>query len=136
MIGISKLYLGTVEPSDLLRYGRKSKKLPSRFLQFSSEKKPVIVWSSTQKCNLKCVHCYARATAKNCENELSTDEAKKMMEDLASYGAPVLIFSGGEPLMRKDFFELATYAEKLGMRTVISTNGGALKALLKWRLQE
>jgi len=54
MIGISKLYCGTVEASDPLRYGRDSSKLPSNMLQFSSDKKPVVVWNCTKRCNLKC----------------------------------------------------------------------------------
>ena len=61
MIGISKLYCGTVEASDPLRYGRSSKDLPSHLLQFSADKKPVVVWNITSACNLKCVHCYAAA---------------------------------------------------------------------------
>jgi hypothetical protein len=56
MIGISKLYCGTVEPSDLLRYGRQARELPSHLLQFSEDKKPVVVWNCTRSCNLKCVH--------------------------------------------------------------------------------
>ena len=61
MIGISKLYCGTVEASDPLRYGRSSSALPSHLLQFSSDKKPVVVWNITSACNLRCVHCYASA---------------------------------------------------------------------------
>ncbi|MEI6261720.1 MAG: 12,18-didecarboxysiroheme deacetylase, partial [Deltaproteobacteria bacterium] len=56
MIGISKLYCGTVEPSDALRYNRISSSLPSHLLQFSSDKKPVVVWNMTRQCNLRCVH--------------------------------------------------------------------------------
>ena len=55
MIGISKLYCGTVEPSDALRYGRDSSELPSHLLQFSADKKPVVVWNVTRRCNLRCV---------------------------------------------------------------------------------
>lgn len=123
MIGISKLYLGSVEPSDALRYGRKSSELPSHLLQFSVDKKPVVVWNVTRACNLKCIHCYAHAVAGKAANELSTDEAKATIDDLASFGAPVLLFSGGEPLVRKDLPELANYAVSKGMRAVISTNG-------------
>ncbi len=123
MIGISKLYCGTVEPSDALRYGRHSKELPSHLLQFSKDKKPVVVWNATRACNLKCVHCYAQAKAQRQENELTTQQAKIMIDDLAEFGAPVLLFSGGEPLMRKDLVELAQYAVDQGMRAVISTNG-------------
>jgi 12,18-didecarboxysiroheme deacetylase len=123
MIGISKLYCGTVEPSDALRYGRHSKHLPSHLLQFSSDKKPVVVWNVTRRCNLKCVHCYAHADGKADRNELTTAEGKRLLEDLAAFGVPVILFSGGEPLVRPDLVELAAYAVRLGMRAVISTNG-------------
>ena len=123
MIGISKLYLGTVEPSDALRYGRHSKHLPSHLLQFSADKKPVVVWNMTRQCNLKCVHCYAQAKATPNENELSTAEGKNLIDDLSQFGAPVILFSGGEPVMRPDLPELAQYAISRGMRAVISSNG-------------
>jgi 12,18-didecarboxysiroheme deacetylase len=126
MIGISKLYCGTVEPSDALRYGRRSTDLPSHLLQFSSDKKPVVVWNMTRACNLKCLHCYARASASSHEKELTTQEARIMMDDLAGFGAPVILFSGGEPLVRDDLVELAWYAVDHGMRAVISTNGTLL----------
>lgn len=123
MIGISKLYCGTVEPSDALRYGRDSAKLPSHLLQFSSDKRPVVVWNITRRCNLKCIHCYAKANETSSEDELSTAEGKKLLDDLAGFGVPVILFSGGEPLVRKDLPELASYAVEKGMRAVISTNG-------------
>jgi 12,18-didecarboxysiroheme deacetylase len=123
MIGISKLYCGTVEPSDALRYGRQSDKLPSHLLQFSADKRPVVVWNVTRRCNLKCIHCYAHAKDKAFKNELSTDEGKALLDDLAQFGVPVILFSGGEPFVREDLPELARYAVKLGMRAVVSTNG-------------
>jgi len=123
MIGISKLYCGTVEPSDALRYGRMSSKLPSHLLQFSIDKRPVVVWNITRRCNLKCVHCYAHAKNIPFDNELSATEGKNLIDDLAEFGVPVILFSGGEPLVRKDLPELADYAVKKGMRAVISTNG-------------
>ena len=123
MIGISKLYCGTVEPSDALRYGRRSQELPSHLLQFSEDKKPVVVWNCTRACNLKCMHCYAQAVEKSPEKELSTEQALVMIDDLAAFGVPVLLFSGGEPLIRKDLVTLAHYAVGKGMRAVISTNG-------------
>ena len=123
MIGISKLYCGTVEPSDALRYGRHSGKLPSHLLQFSKDKRPVVVWNMTRRCNLKCVHCYAHAKNIPSDNEMSTEEGKVLLDDLAAFGVPVVLFSGGEPLMREDMPELAEYAVQKGMRAVISTNG-------------
>lgn len=122
MIGISKLYCGQVEPSDMLRYGRQSKEMPSHLLQFSKDKKPVVVWNMTRRCNLKCVHCYAKAVEKD-KDAISTEQGKAMIDDLAAFGAPVMLFSGGEPLVREDLVELASHAVGRGMRAVISTNG-------------
>ena len=123
MIGISKLYCGAVEPGDVLRYRRESGKLPSHLLQFSQDKKPVVVWNMTRRCNLKCLHCYAGSRNVDYPGELTTAEARRMIEGLAAFGSPVLLFSGGEPLMRPDLPELARYAVASGMRAVISTNG-------------
>lgn len=123
MIGISKLYCGTVEPSDALRYGRASSRLPSHLLQFSRDKRPVVVWNITRQCNLKCIHCYAHAKNIPFDNELSTKDGKNLIDDLARFNVPVLLFSGGEPLIRKDLPELAAYTVEKGIRAVISTNG-------------
>jgi 12,18-didecarboxysiroheme deacetylase len=123
MIGISKLYCGTVEPSDTLRYGRRSGELPSHLLQFSADKKPVVVWNCTRACNLKCVHCYAGAVERSREKELDTGQGRGLIDDLASFGVPVILFSGGEPLMRQDLVELARYAVQKGIRAVVSSNG-------------
>jgi 12,18-didecarboxysiroheme deacetylase len=123
MIGISKLYCGTVEPSDTLRYSRHSGSLPSHLLQFSIDKKPVVVWNMTQRCNLKCVHCYARSEDISYDNELTHEQSLSMMDDLANFGVPVLLFSGGEPLVHPRLVEYAQYAVSKGMRAVISTNG-------------
>ena len=123
MIGISKLYCGTVEPSDALRYGRKSSELPSHLLQFSKDKRPVVVWNITRRCNLKCIHCYAHAKDQVFDNELTTEEGKNLIDDLSRFKVPVLLLSGGEPTIREDLPELAAYAIEKGMRAVISTNG-------------
>lgn len=123
MIGISKLYCGAVESSDALRYGRDSKKLPSHLLQFSADKKPVVVWNMTKRCNLRCIHCYAQAQGEKGQDAISTAAGKEIIADLARFGCPVLLFSGGEPLVREDLPELAHFAVRKGMRAVISTNG-------------
>ena len=136
MIGISKLYCGSVEASDPLRYGRKSGKLPSHLLQFSKDKKPVVVWNCTQRCNLKCVHCYSNSKNINYDGELTTVEAKSMIDDLAKFKSPVILFSGGEPLMRPDLFELIEHAVKVGLRAVISTNGTLITKKIAARLKK
>ena len=123
MIGISKLYCGTVEPSDPIRYGRHSRDLPAHLLQFSSDKKPVVVWNTTRACNLNCIHCYARAVHRSSDRELSTGQGINLLDDLATFGVPVILLSGGEPLLRPDLTELARNAVDKGIRAVISTNG-------------
>ncbi len=123
MIGISKLYCATVEPSDALRYERHSGQMPSHLLQFSKDKKPVVVWNMTRRCNLKCVHCYAQSEDIDYNNELTHEQSLAMIDDLAEFGVPVLLFSGGEPLVHPRLIEYAQYAVSKGIRAVISTNG-------------
>jgi len=128
MIGISQLYAGVATPADPLRYGRRSGRLPAHLLRFSADRKPVVVWSCSRRCNLRCIHCYADSENQRYEGELSNAEARAMIDDLARFGVPVLLFSGGEPLMRRDVLELAAYAGSLGIRPVISTNGTLITA--------
>lgn len=136
MIGISKLYCNTVEPSDTLRYSRHSSKLPSHLLQFSKDKKPVIVWNMTRRCNLKCVHCYAGSENKIYDNELDHEQCISMIDDLADFGVPVLLFSGGEPLIHPRLIEYAQYAVNKGLRAVISTNGTLITLKKAYKLKE
>lgn len=121
MIGITKLWCGQVTEGDVLRYERGA--TPAHLLQFATEKKPIVVWNSTRRCNLNCIHCYIDARDRDYPGELTTAEARKMIASVAEYKAPVLLFSGGEPLLRPDLFELMPYAKELGLRVVISTNG-------------
>ena len=123
MIGVSKLYCGAVEASDPLRYGRLSKNLPSHLLQFSADKKPVVVWNITRKCNLKCVHCYSHSEDRDYSGEMTTEQGFELLDDLSGFGVPVVLFSGGEPLIRPDILELMNHAVSKGMRAVVSTNG-------------
>ena len=89
---------------------------------------PVVVWNCTRSCNLGCVHCYSNSENRSYEGELDTDEAKIFIDDLSAFRVPVLLFSGGEPLMRKDFHQLVDYAASKGLRTTISTNGTLIDA--------
>lgn len=135
MIGVSKLYCGTVEPADPLRYGRASRRLPSRLLQFSEDKKPVVVWNMTRACNLRCRHCYANAGAGPAPDELNPEQAMALIDHLAAYGAPVILFSGGEPLMHPRLFDYIERAVKGGCRAVLSSNGLLLNAESAARLK-
>ena len=109
MIGISKLYFGTIEESDRLRYAK------------GAHARPIVVWNCTPTCNLACSHCYAATGDRT--HVLSTDEAKAVIDDLAAFKVPVLLFSGGEPFTRPDIRELAEYAKAKGLRVTFSTNG-------------
>ena len=82
----------------------------------------LIVWDITNSCNLKCKHCYANAGNKK-SNELTTEEAKNVIDQLDKASVPIIAFSGGEPLVRKDIFELTKYTHDKGIYTAIATNG-------------
>lgn len=136
MIGITKLYCGTATTGDVLRYGRKSADAPATYLQYTEDKKPVVVWNMSRRCNLKCIHCYADSENMDYPNELTTEEAKDMIRDLGEFKAPVLLFSGGEPLMREDIYELAELAIQCGIRPVISTNGTLITPKVAKKIKE
>ena len=125
MINISKLYCDQMTPGDWLRYGMKDsgERAGEVVPKKASERKPIVVWNYTSKCNLKCVHCYNDSGMEKESNESTTEEAKAILDDLADFGVPSVLFSGGEPFVRKDLFELIRYAGGKGLRTVISTNG-------------
>jgi radical SAM protein with 4Fe4S-binding SPASM domain len=83
----------------------------------------LVSYAITRKCNLNCKHCYSDSTDSPGADELSTTEAKALLDDLARWGIRLLILDGGEPLCRNDFFEIVSYASKKNMRTVVGTNG-------------
>jgi len=85
----------------------------------------LVVWNFTYKCNLKCKHCYSES-GNISKTELSTEEAKKVVNQIADFGVTSLAFSGGEPLMRKDFFEVARHAVEAGLYVSLATNGTLL----------
>jgi heme d1 biosynthesis radical SAM protein NirJ len=84
---------------------------------------PVVIWNLVRRCNLTCQHCYSISCDKDFPNELSTEQAFAAMDDLKAFGVPVLILSGGEPLMRADIFDIATRAKRIGFYVGLSTNG-------------
>ena len=108
MINISKLYCGQVTPGDWLRYGKagSGERAGDVVPKQAAERRPIVVWNITRACNLKCVHCYNDSGPEKAANELETKEAKGVLDDLAGFGVPCVLFSGGEPLMRGDLFEL------------------------------
>ncbi len=121
MIGCTKLICGKATVSEAIKY--KEGEIPSHLLQFSTNSRPIVVWNMNNRCNLNCKHCYVEAEDEKKEGELNTQEAKRFIQDLGKLKIPVLLFSGGEPLLREDVYELATWADKNGVRPILSTNG-------------
>ena len=115
MISVSRLLCGTVSPGDSLRY-RDAASTPG-------QPGPVVVWNCTGRCNLRCLHCYASGLNGDGDEQMNTEQAARFIGDLAEFGVPVILFSGGEPLLRHDLFELAGLAASHGLRTALSTNG-------------
>jgi len=97
-------------------------------------KGPVVLWNLIRRCNLTCMHCYSISADIDFPGELGTAEVLRVMEDLKAFGVPALILSGGEPLLRKDLFEIATRAKSLGFFTALSTNGTLIDAPLAERI--
>lgn len=122
MLSVTRLLCGQVSSGDALRYGRSSGG-PAHLLHYAREKKPVVVWNVTRRCNLHCAHCYSDSHDRDYPGELTTDEGLRLLEDLRAFGVPTVLLSGGEPLLRPDVLELARAARELGLRTVLSTNG-------------
>jgi len=123
MINVSRLYCGLAGQSDELRY-RKSANLG-----------PVVVYNCTNRCNLGCLHCYSSA-GDTCGNELTRNEAGRLLTELAEMRCPAVLFSGGEALLRSDLFDLLSEAKRLGLRTVISTNGTLIDAAAAAKLAD
>ena len=84
---------------------------------------PVVIWNLIRRCNLTCKHCYTTSADINFPGELSTSEVFTVMDDLKSFHVPVLILSGGEPLLRKDIFDIALRAKEMGFYVGLSSNG-------------
>jgi heme d1 biosynthesis radical SAM protein NirJ len=95
---------------------------------------PVVIWNLVRRCNLQCKHCYAVSADVDFPGELTTEQALRVMYDIRTARSPVLILSGGEPLMRPDIFDLSRRAKELGFYTSLSTNGTMIDAELANRI--
>ena len=133
MISVTKLLFAREYYGDSLRYTKSAHAMRNGAGEGMG---PVVVWNSTKTCNLKCRHCYMSSDSRKYQNELTTAEAKAFIDDLADFHVPVLLFSGGEPLIRPDFFELAEYAQQKGVRPTLSTNGTLITREVAARIKE
>jgi radical SAM protein with 4Fe4S-binding SPASM domain len=86
----------------------------------------VMSWNVTRECNMKCSHCYINATEKKLANELSTHEGKMLMDQICKVSSPLLILSGGEPLLRPDIYELIEYGASKGLKMGLGSNGSLI----------
>jgi MoaA/NifB/PqqE/SkfB family radical SAM enzyme len=111
--------------------------MPSDLLAFTQTRRPLVFWNITNQCNLSCSHCYINAGPKaQRKEELSLNEAKAFIDDLAEMRIPLLMLSGGEPLVRKDFWELAAYAKTKGLKTALSSNGTLITRRVAEKIKE
>lgn len=83
----------------------------------------VVAWEVTRSCNLACIYCRASSLCGPYEGELDTKEGLRLLDEIASLGSPVVILTGGEPLLREDIYALAVYGDQKGLRMVLATNG-------------
>jgi radical SAM protein with 4Fe4S-binding SPASM domain len=122
MIIFSKALADQATVWEALRASESCENLPPDLLRFSGKNKPVVMWNLTRHCNLSCQHCYMDAQA-DAREEISLEEGVRLVDELADLKIPILIFTGGEPLLSRNFYPLAFHAREAGLRTVISTNG-------------
>jgi len=125
VISVSKLLCGLDAEGDGLRYDAAAESEKAQIRE-RKQRRPVVVWNCTKQCNLYCDHCYAAAETEPAPGEMTTAEGKQFLDELAAFGAPVVLFSGGEPLAREDLVELVAHASDAGLRPVLSTNGTLL----------
>jgi radical SAM protein with 4Fe4S-binding SPASM domain len=142
MISITKLYCGVATSGDVIRYGEGgadesfAPARPASAGTAARQRRPVVVWNVTRRCNLDCIHCYSDSADVGYSDELTTEEAKCLLRDLAEFGVPALLVSGGEPLIRPDVFQLIAFAGSLGLRVTVSTNGTLITSDVARRLRE
>ena len=111
--------------------------VPSRYLAFSGMYRPVVFWNLTDRCNLSCTHCYNKSgPGRSTEGELTTAEALDVIDDLADMGSPLILFTGGEPLMRADIWDLARHAKSRGLKMALSTNGTLITPEIARRIRD
>ena len=96
----------------------------------------VISWNVTRKCNLKCAHCYINAAETDCKDELTTEEGKRLIDQICQVSHPLLILSGGEPLLREDIYELIQYGTQKGLRMGLGSNGASIDSTVAKKLKE
>ncbi len=109
--------------TDELKVNNQKLKTPNSELRTDKCQLRMVAWELTRSCNLACSHCRASSERGPYFGELTTDECRRVMDEIASMSKPVIIMTGGEPLLRHDIFDLARYGSGKGFRMVMATNG-------------
>ena len=130
MIALSKLVGGKATVSKRLTY-KSEEKIPNTLVEAKKNPIPVVVWNITSKCNLRCVHCYA-----NVNSVSEFNAASSLIDDLSALRIPVLLMSGGEPLMHKNIYDIIKYAKSKGIQVSLSTNGTLIDKDVAGKLKE
>src|SRR5450755_999717 len=86
----------------------------------------LVIWEVTQSCDLACVHCRTSAQTERDPNELTTEEGYQLLQEIKQFGNPLMVFTGGDPLKRPDFFDLARYSVQAGLRTNVTPSATPL----------
>jgi radical SAM protein with 4Fe4S-binding SPASM domain len=118
MINLTRLLHDRPQPADALRYG-----IGHGAPKSAAERRPIVVWNITRRCNLRCVHCYTDSSPRHYPGELTWSEMCTVTDDLAKFGVPAVLLSGGEPMLHPRFFDLSAHARERGLRLTLSTNG-------------
>lgn len=96
----------------------------------------MVAWELTRNCNLNCLHCRAAADMGPHDGELTTEECRKVLDDIKAFASPTIILTGGEPLLREDIFDIIDYGNSLGLRLVMAINGSLLTEERARKLKE
>lgn len=123
MIDISALLTQSGQDIDSIRYSSKCKQASHGV---SSQKGPVVAWNITKRCNFKCKHCYSESVLEADEGELTLEEIKSVIDEMKALNVPVILLSGGEPMMHEHIFEIIAYIREAGIRVSLSTNGSLI----------
>ncbi len=133
MIDLTKLLSKKEIDKDSIRYAKDCKDAKNGVRKGMG---PVVVWNITNKCNFKCKHCYSSATQDEGAEEFSFEMVKKVIDDLGDMRVPVILLSGGEPLMREDLFEIIEYITNKGIKVSLSTNGSLITKEIAKKLKD
>jgi MoaA/NifB/PqqE/SkfB family radical SAM enzyme len=112
-----------LESGDALREEENPRMKRENPLEFPAPPLRMVAWEITRSCNLNCVHCRAAAERGPYPGEFNKEEALRVIDEIISFSTPVVILTGGEPLLREDIYDIASYGTSRGLRMVIAPNG-------------